>query len=1187
MTHREVTRSNDHTATETDANASSSPECPTVLLRDKPASRDGFATSENECGPFERVADAIARLVETEPGGRMIGLEGHWGAGKSTVVQLVADRFRRREKFHAVVAFDAWAHEGDPLRRTFLEAVVAGMRTANWCDKQKWDDRVDQLANRKKTTKTQTRRKPTGLASCVALSLFAVPFGQALLSAAFAKGLTIGKGSISWHFVLGSVLVLAPLLVVALFYLTHLFRKYALKKRDRVFDLSIGQSTSTEEAVTEASEALNPTSIEFEDCFEELLDESLNGNDRRRLLLVLDNLDRVDPPSALQLWSTLQAFLQGQCKQRPWFERVWILVPYDPVGLRLLWDNRGGSCVDSDPSDIAHAPKADHALQDGRALSSTQHSITHTGEASESFIDKSFQIRFYVPPPVISDWRKYFFEQMKMALPKHEEDDQNEVFRVFENFGANSTKPPTPRQIKLFINQVGSIHRQWQHDFPLSHQAYFALVRRGDISLTERLLKGYQPSVAATALLGKELRESLAGLAFNVRGNTGLQLLLEEPIRSALSGCKPDELKILEGTHGAGFWIVLEGVVNRSFGEGARPELIAKAASCLEKSDVLTKSTAPSSGVGFVKRSLCQTARSVTDWSPGDQLTIRGIATLIRFASDRSFSTHILQHISDALAEPPTTDPIAVEKLIEDVIEVRQAVQLLGHDADFKNVITLPLNAEQWVAACKVLDSEDGYREFARGIRPRADFAEISNLFVEAISGRKVTDDVRRAMRVTHHMPGRDTWQGVVNAAVERLNAGKNVDQKEARELFDLLCEFRRLGIDEAGLGIKQLDGGGHTLHHLARAEDPDSVALLMYCYLRECSPKDTPPEIGSSRPGHDVLVARLQSGNAELVDRFLDHLRAENQLSLLFSIADRSEEHFPFLVDCLRTVADGSDPDSLYSPDVILDRRRELFGKLKGIFEKLIGDVDRRNNVIARLLGQAKPFDAADCAIYEAFLADPADNLEFKSWCGDGLQRLTEPDWSAQLQGDFAASKLLLRLHELKAEINLSTAYQDALCNHATRVLNSEVVPSDELRARWRDSLIPLGESLRRTLIHHLLAEMVQKEGIVPPAFFQMYGEEIQDIDEIVSTDKIVINMFTPFVRERDVAGLSWLIAVFDRSRDLLAKFDSKRHGNAIHEFKEKLKEELNTSAQDDAQNLITQLTTILEIDQSSESAN
>ena len=56
------------------------------LLDEAPSKVDSFSG-----GAHMALASAIANLVETEPGGRVIGLEGTWGSGKSTTIALIED----------------------------------------------------------------------------------------------------------------------------------------------------------------------------------------------------------------------------------------------------------------------------------------------------------------------------------------------------------------------------------------------------------------------------------------------------------------------------------------------------------------------------------------------------------------------------------------------------------------------------------------------------------------------------------------------------------------------------------------------------------------------------------------------------------------------------------------------------------------------------------------------------------------------------------------------------------------------------------------------------------------------------------------------------------------------------------------------------------------------------------------
>ena len=63
-----------------------------------------------------------------------------------------------------------------------------------------------------------------------------------------------------------------------------------------------GQAST--ESRTLVTQTPDPTSVEFESIFRDLLDEALEP-ENRKLLIVVDNLDRVEPSDALSIWSTL------------------------------------------------------------------------------------------------------------------------------------------------------------------------------------------------------------------------------------------------------------------------------------------------------------------------------------------------------------------------------------------------------------------------------------------------------------------------------------------------------------------------------------------------------------------------------------------------------------------------------------------------------------------------------------------------------------------------------------------------------------------------------------------------------------------------------------------------------------------------------------------------------------------
>lgn len=80
-------------------------------------------TDLTEYQTHKGVAEILYHQITGSRGNLTLGLEGGWGSGKSTVVSILMKELRN----HADIMqfyFDAWAHEGDPLRRIFLESMI-------------------------------------------------------------------------------------------------------------------------------------------------------------------------------------------------------------------------------------------------------------------------------------------------------------------------------------------------------------------------------------------------------------------------------------------------------------------------------------------------------------------------------------------------------------------------------------------------------------------------------------------------------------------------------------------------------------------------------------------------------------------------------------------------------------------------------------------------------------------------------------------------------------------------------------------------------------------------------------------------------------------------------------------------------------------------------------------------------
>jgi len=317
--------------------------CPTNFLPDEPVEQDEF-------GSHERIADALYKTVTKGKGGKAIALVGSWGSGKSTVIKILEGKVKRQENL-AVFVFDTWAHQGDPLRRSFLERLAEFLRERGWIEDGTYSEVKEKLTQRKEIVTTKTSPVLTWWGKVLAVSLILMPLGSALFG-------------IDRFRAFGFVILFAPTIIVTLAWLMK-------GKGGRPEDLEALFFQKTQEIQhSTAIRTPDPTSVEFSEMFIKVLGEGLR-NKERRLVIVMDNLDRLITDEAREIWATMRTFFELD-REAEWREKVWLIVPYDPSVLKRLWS------LDEKEDELPSA-----------------------------FASKTFQITFHVPPPVLSDWDKF------------------------------------------------------------------------------------------------------------------------------------------------------------------------------------------------------------------------------------------------------------------------------------------------------------------------------------------------------------------------------------------------------------------------------------------------------------------------------------------------------------------------------------------------------------------------------------------------------------------------------------------------------------------------------------------------------------------------------------------------------------------------------------------------------------
>lgn len=505
------------------------------IIHEQVASDDQFSDKTHE-----KAANVLYELITSSTRGMTVGVEGTWGSGKSTVVSLLQRKMQTdRPKEDLFFIFDAWAHEGDPLRRIFLESLIAAIDPDA---KDAWLTKLlNRISNTTRTVRVKAKKTASRLGKLLFISTLFLPMGAALLSAIDYTKLvppwTPNDGA-DYAFIFGTLFCLAPFILLLLW---ALFGASSGGKRQ----WDIFESEATERSKQDITEDGERTSIEFERYFGKVLNHIFTSNtyNYQKIIIVLDNLDRAAPKQASLIWATMQTFFQyrsdGNSERASWINRLWFLVPYDRAGLVRAWDNHSEEEIESQgqPNSII-------------------------SDASRSFISKSIQIVVEVPTPVLSAWDEYCSKCVTEALTGWPAQARQIVIRVFQRYATNRNDSPTPRLIQNYVNQVGVNGLRWSAEMSPEAIALYSLMRleHTELEVRNQLRAGGNPYGYSVDSEPELIQQELAGMLFGVSKPKGMELLLGPAIREALLDGDGVTLWRLIEDHSSAFWITWENI---------------------------------------------------------------------------------------------------------------------------------------------------------------------------------------------------------------------------------------------------------------------------------------------------------------------------------------------------------------------------------------------------------------------------------------------------------------------------------------------------------------------------------------------------------------------------------------------------------------------------------------------------
>lgn len=511
-----------------------------VILLDRPSDSDSFSG-----GGHLRTARALAKTIRRFEGkDHSIGLEGSWGSGKSTIVNLATDELENSDKEdkHHVFTFDLWANQTTHFRRAFLENFLKWGQEKFPKQKRFVEQKKKEVGDRTKVIETNNKRQFDWFGIVVVGFLFAIPALYTWFSPFAFKG-TAKIDLIGLPIGTSISLSLTVLMLIALIIYAKSSRIPGSKWNEGWIDgfskaLSVFSKEHEKTTVTQNIRDEDPTQYEFHKIFREIVEKF--QADGARLVLVFDNIDRLPSDRISDIWSEVRSVFQTEQSNIDHANAITGIVPYDrSVAIRAMKGSQDGDLNDYIIEDVFR---------------------------------KSFDAIHHVSPPVLSDASKFFADQCSKATKgKMATETANCIYRIFDLYVGDNKAPATPRQVIAFINSVMSWWELRGGDIPFESIAVFVAHQSKIESNPGILNEGREIDDRMRRHANQNnLNRDLAALAYNVSLELALQVSLEAPITRALISADSDSLKVLsENSNSNGFYEILPKVIEKNAADWA------------------------------------------------------------------------------------------------------------------------------------------------------------------------------------------------------------------------------------------------------------------------------------------------------------------------------------------------------------------------------------------------------------------------------------------------------------------------------------------------------------------------------------------------------------------------------------------------------------------------------------------
>lgn len=394
-------------------------------------------------GSHDKVATAMCDYIADDKNSRVIGLDGEFGSGKSSILTMLRHKLVKVDPKYKVWFFDCEQNYQGSIKSNFIELFTDELIRSVSGDeslKESLRDSRDKALGRHFTYTKNTVSRVSSWAMFLVVALF---FSTSSFKELFALS-KMSEPVSYWFYFVHIVSFVSPLLVLLGAQLK--FKGTMVGEQPwSIFHLFKGGSDDTVTEKIQVAKDVTPLDLK------RTLDADLRLLKDTHYVVILDNLDRLPKDSLRAVWSDLEIFTWASEGNN-----LSVIVPFcsNKVAKYLSADNE------------------------------------RTYDARD-FIAKKFPVVFRAPPIIAAGWKDGFYKLWESTYPEGQKESAEKCALLLQRHSPMAGKLVTPRLQKRYINDIATTSLTLGSEIDLvCIGAHLLLCKYGDLPLEEVIRVG-------------------------------------------------------------------------------------------------------------------------------------------------------------------------------------------------------------------------------------------------------------------------------------------------------------------------------------------------------------------------------------------------------------------------------------------------------------------------------------------------------------------------------------------------------------------------------------------------------------------------------------------------------------------------------------------------------------------------